>query len=116
MEMFLISWSRKTLLIDGIMDAFAYVDVLANNLSAFADEMGLEVFIIQQDNDPKNTSKLSKVYFKNKDVDLLLCPSKSSDLKANKILWVLIKDELSSFVFNTKAKLKANGNIVLDTT
>ena len=43
------------------MNTAAYVDLLENNLIAFVDRMSLKEFILQQDNDPKHTSKLEKV-------------------------------------------------------
>ena len=51
----------KLVFIDKIMNTAAYVDLLENNLIAFVDRMSLKEFILQQDNDPKHTSKLEKV-------------------------------------------------------
>lgn len=53
----------KLHIIDGIMDAAAYVNILARNLTPSATQMGLGDFIFQQDNDPKHTSRLAEHYF-----------------------------------------------------
>ena len=58
--------------IDGIMNAAAYADILATNLTTSVHRIGRKKFIFQQDNDPKHTSKLSKVYFEKKDMKVLL--------------------------------------------
>ena len=46
------------------MNFAAYVDIRANNPTAFVNKIGLWKFIFQQDNDDKHTSKLSKVNFR----------------------------------------------------
>jgi hypothetical protein len=61
----------RLVFIDGIMDATKYVNILSNNLNASANLMGLESFIFQQDNDPKHTSKLARLFFERKNINLL---------------------------------------------
>lgn len=57
--------------IDGIMDRFKYVKILANNLTDSASKLGLKKFIFQQDNDPKHTSKHAKSYFTENNIQVL---------------------------------------------
>lgn len=79
------------------MNAAAYADILATNLTTSVHRIGRKKFIFQQDNDPKHTSKLSKVYFEKKDMKLLLWLSQSPDLNPIEALWALIKEELTNF-------------------
>ncbi len=71
---------RKLVMIEGNMDKFQYVNILANNLSASAEMLGLEEFIFQQDNDPKHKSGYTMDYFNAKGINVLEWPSKSPDL------------------------------------
>lgn len=77
--------------INEIMNFAAYVDIRANNPTAFVNKIGLWKFIFQQDNDDKHTSKLSKVNFEEKDIELLLLPPQSPDLNPIETLWALIR-------------------------
>ncbi|ORD95353.1 TCB2 [Hepatospora eriocheir] len=58
------------------MTGAAYKQILAQNLRQSAIEMGLDEFILQQDNDPKHTSNVVKDWLDEKNIDVLSWPSK----------------------------------------
>ena len=53
----------KLVFIDGITNFVAYVNIFAKSLHLLVEQMGIETFTFQQDNDPKYTSRLVKNYF-----------------------------------------------------
>lgn len=63
------------------------INILLNNLSTSATDMGLETFIFQQDNDPKHTSRLTKRYSEEKNIKLLPWTPQSQDLNSIEPLW-----------------------------
>jgi len=62
------------------MNAAIYKDILEQNLLTYAEKTMLQNWIFQQDNDPKQTSKLLKERFSAKNVRVLSWPSQSPDL------------------------------------
>ena len=67
-------------------------DILAKNLVASARKLKLDRrWIFQQDNDPKHTSKSSKKWFIDHEVNILQWSSQSSDLNPIENLWFELK-------------------------
>ncbi|GFT22920.1 transposable element Tc1 transposase [Trichonephila clavipes] len=55
--------ARNLAFIDNKMNALAYIDVLRHNLLDSAKKLRIEnTFIFQQDNDPKNTTIVTKTW------------------------------------------------------
>ena len=77
------------------MSAVANVDILANNLRLTANKMRMKIFIFQQDNVPKHTSRLAKNYFIEKKIELLSWPPQSLDLNQIETLSAIKKQKLS---------------------
>jgi hypothetical protein len=92
--------------IDGIMDRFSYTNILANNLAAYAQEIDLDRYTFQQDNDPKNTSAHTKRVFEKNKICLLLYLSKSPDFNQIEHVWAHIKRELRGKHFKNRSELK----------
>ena len=59
-------------------------------LTCAVDEMPF-IWIFQQDNNPKHTSKKAKKFFANNIIDILECPSQSADLNPIDNLWTDFK-------------------------
>ena len=74
--------------VEGKMNAAQYVDILENNLlpSMEESEISLEDVIVQQDNDPKHTSKRAKEWMEDNNITLLDWPPQSPDLNPTEYL------------------------------
>jgi transposase len=86
-------------LIEGILNADLYVDILNDNLLGTLNWYGLEKSEItfQHDNDPKHTSRLASQWLSDQEIDVLMWPPQSPDLNPIETLWAWFKFRLTDY-------------------
>jgi len=77
-----------------IMDGPFYVSILENQLLPAAKEMFGRDWRLQQDNDPKHTSRVAKAFITDNRVNVIEWPSNSPDLNPIENMWHLVKNNV----------------------
>ena len=79
------SWNGVGSLVqtEGTMNADKYIETINENLEEAVLKLGLEEFILQQDNDPKHTAKKTNKFFEDSHIKLLEWPVLKSGLESN---------------------------------
>lgn len=93
--------------IDVNMDRFVYLQILKDNLADSARKLGLsENWYFQQDNDPKHTSEVVKLWLLYNVPKQLHSPPQSPDLNPIEHLWDELERRIRKRVIRNKNDLK----------
>lgn len=93
--------------IDGKMDRFVYLNILKNNVKQSAEKLGIkDNFAFYQDNDPKHTSEVCKLWLIHHCPKLLKPPPQSPDLNVIEHLWDELARKVYKATYNNINQLK----------
>jgi hypothetical protein len=84
----------ETAIVEGIMNAGGYVNILRGNLKKSVRKLGIQdSYLFQQDNDPKYTARTIREWLLYDARDLLETPPQSPDINLMENLWSLLGEK-----------------------
>lgn len=93
--------------IDGNMDKFQYLNILKGNVRKSAEKLGISNdFYFQQDNDPKHTAEIVRLWLLYNTPHTLKTPPQSPDTNPIEHLWSELESRLRKHHITRKAHLK----------
>ncbi len=104
---FAASGPGRLAIIDGTMNSALYQKILKGNVRPSVCDLKLKhTWVMQQDNDPKHTSKFTSEWLKKNKIKLLDWPSQSPDLNPIEMLWHDLKQSIHARKPSNVAELK----------
>ncbi len=98
---------RLAIIIDGTMNSALYQKILKENVRTSVCDLKLKhTWVMQQDNDPKHTSKSTSEWLKKNKIKVLEQPSQSPDLNPIEMLWHDLKQSIHARKPSNVAELK----------
>lgn len=93
--------------IETTMDKFKYLDILKTNIHSSARKLGInDVFWFEQDNDPKHTARIVKLWLLYNTPKQLQTPPQLPDIKPIEHLWSVLQQKIRKFPITNKNMLK----------
>lgn len=93
--------------IEGNMNAHSYIDILRGNLLRSAEKLEIQTsYYFQQDNDPKHTAHITKLWLLYNVRRQLKTPPQSPDLNPIENLWYLLDLQVRKRKVSNKTQLK----------
>lgn len=97
----------KLSFIESTMDRWGYLNILKQNLKQSAENLGLSsTFWFQQDNDPKHTAEVVRLWLLYNAPRQLKTPPQSPDLNPIEHLWDLLEKKIRQHVITSKESLR----------
>ncbi len=107
MVCFAASGPGRLAIIDGTMNSALYQKILKEHVRPSVCDLKLKrTWVMQQDNDPKHTSKSTSEWLKKNKIKVLEWPNQSPDLNPIEMLWHDLKQSFYAWKPSNVAKLK----------
>ena len=93
--------------IDGTMDKYVYLNILKQNLKQSARKLGISSnFKLYQDNDPKHTADICKLWVLYHCPGAIKTPAQSPDLNPIEHVWDYLQQKLNEHHISNKQELR----------